>query len=75
MEHGCFYMEEILEITHDNYLVAHLHFPSTHKARQKMQKSYQANAQATLGRWTQTRIVDDREEGRTYNRGFGVIGA
>lgn len=35
----------------------------------KMQKSYQAYAQAILCGATQTHIVDDHEEGRTYNRG------
>ena len=34
-----------------------------------------ANAQATLCGWTQTYIVDDRGEGRTYNRGFAKMGA
>ena len=40
-----------------------------------MQKSCQTTAQATLCGWTQTHIVDDREEGRTYNKGFGKIWA
>ena len=34
-----------------------------------------ANAQATLCGWTQTHIIDDRGEGRTYNRGFAKIRA
>ncbi|MFN0081759.1 MAG: hypothetical protein ACKVOM_04510, partial [Ferruginibacter sp.] len=34
-----------------------------------------ANAQATLCGWTQTHIIDDHEEGRTYKRGFAKIRA
>ena len=34
-----------------------------------------ANAQATLCGATQTHIIDDHEEGRTYNRGFAKIRA
>jgi len=38
-----------------------------------MQKSYQAHARATLFGWTQTHIVDDRGEGRTYNSGLAKV--
>jgi len=34
-----------------------------------------ANTRATLCGWTQTHIIDDREEGRTYNMGFAKIRA
>jgi hypothetical protein len=30
-----------------------------------------ANAQATLCGWTQTHIIEDRGEGRTYNKNIG----
>jgi hypothetical protein len=51
------------------------HICKAHKAdtqKPTLQKSLPcANASGnTLPRWTQTHIIDDRDEGRTYNRGF-----
>ena len=52
------------------------HICMAHKAdtqKLTLQKSLRcANARATLCGWTQTHIVDDREEGRTYNIGGGL---
>ena len=55
------------------------HICKAHKAdtqKLTLQKSLPCSyAQATLCGWTQTHIVDDRGEGRTYNRGFAKIRA
>jgi len=55
------------------------HICKAHKAdtqKPTLQKSLPcANAQATLCGWTQTHIIDDRGEGRTYNMGIAAIGA
>ena len=55
------------------------HICKAHKAdtqKLTLQKSLPcANAQATLCGWTQTHIIDDRGEGRTYNMGFAKIRA
>jgi hypothetical protein len=55
------------------------HICKAHKAdtqKPTLQKSLPcANAQVTLCGWTQTHIIDDRGEGRTYNTGFCNIGA
>ena len=55
------------------------HICKAHKAdtqKPTLQKSLPcANAQATLCGWTQTHIIVDREEGRTYNMGIAKMQA
>ncbi|MBS1736268.1 MAG: hypothetical protein JSS98_06610 [Bacteroidetes bacterium] len=55
------------------------HICKAHKAdtqKPTLQKSLPcANALATLCGWTQTHIIDDREEGRTYNMGIAKMQA
>ena len=55
------------------------HICKAHKAdtqKPTLQKSLPcANTQAALCDWTQSHIVDNRGEGRTYNRGFAKIRA
>jgi len=55
---------------------AHLQGTQTRHTKPTLQKSLPcANAQATLCGWKQTHIVDDRGEGRTYNKSIAAIGA
>jgi hypothetical protein len=50
------------------------HTKPTHE-KPTLQKSLPcANAQATLCGWTQSHIVDDRGEGRTYNKAVWQYG-
>ncbi len=52
---------------------AHLQGTQSQRTKATLQKCLPcANAQATLCGSTQTHIIDDRGEGRTYNMGFAA---